>query len=196
MGLSACDASHTRRDTTITLIDSVRVRETEQLFVGFPNAIVTKPRGTVFISDRAEQKVLRVDIDGQLTTVASKGGGPGEVMNPVSLTVLGDTVLAVKNAGQRVIELFDLEPQRFRVNMPIPFPASAIASWKGTFVLRSMVADSNFAFAIVFDSTHPPPRGGSVPEIYRRLPPIAHAFGLNLRVMTAPLLVYLKRPIL
>ena len=177
MSLAGCDASHTRHDTTIALVDSVRVQESEQLFVGFPNAIAAGPRGIVFISDLVEQKVWRVEADGRLTIVASKGGGPGEVMNPVSLTMLGDTVLAIKNSGQRNVELFDIEPQRFRVNMPIAFPTHALSSWKGTLLLPAMTPDSNFAFAVILDSTRAPIRGGSVPEIYRRLPPIAQAFG-------------------
>ena len=177
MGLAACDASHTRHDTTVTLIDSVRVKETEHVYVGLPNAVAAGPRGSVFISDQAEQKVLRVDTDGGLTIVASKGGGPGEVTRPIGLAVIGDTMLAVKNAGQRMIALFDLAPLRFRGNMPMAFPTSAMSSWKGSFVLGAMVPDSMHAFALVSDSTHPPMRGGSVPEIYRRLPPIAQAFG-------------------
>ena len=177
LALAACDASHTRHDTRVTLIDSVRITESEQLYVGMPNDVAAGANGTVFISDVKEHRVLRVDATGHPSIVASNGGGPGEVTQPIGLAVVGDSMLAVKNAGQRMIALFDLAPVRFRGNLPVAFRTSAISSWKGSLVLSAMVPDSMHAFALVADSTHPPMRGGSVPEIYRRLPPIAQAFG-------------------
>ncbi len=177
IALVACDGSRTRHDTTVTLIDSVRIAESEQLYVGIPNAVAAGANGTVFISDVTERRVLRVDAAGHPSIVASNGGGPGEVTRPIALSVVGDTILAVKNAGQRMIALFDVSPLRFRGNMSIAFPTNAMSSWKGSLLMGAMVPDSMYAFALVTDSTHLPIRGGSVPEIYRRIPPIAQAFG-------------------
>ena len=102
------------------MIDSTLIVESERLYVGKPNAIAVGAEGTVFISDIADRKVIRVDRDGRnLMVVASRGGGPGEVASPTSLALIGDSLLAVKNVGAKRIELFELAPLRYRGGHPI-----------------------------------------------------------------------------
>lgn len=103
--LAACDASHPDAPPVLAVIDSVRIQESESLYVGRPNAVAVSPNGSVFISDFAERTILRASRAGDnLTLVAARGGGPGEVSSPTSLAILGDTLLAVQNAGGKRIE--------------------------------------------------------------------------------------------
>jgi hypothetical protein len=99
------------------------------------------------------------------------------VSGPTSLQLVGDSVLAVQNAGRKRIELFDLASLRYRGTVRVDWPSSALANASDALVVGAMMPDSGTSFAFVADSSRPPRRGGSVPEIYRRLPPIAEAFG-------------------
>jgi hypothetical protein len=162
----------------LTIVDSVRINETDERFVGRPNAVVTSRDGRVFISDAAERKVVVVDADGQnLTTIASRGDGPGEVSSPSSVSIRSPDLLAVKNAGQRRIDMFDLSTLRYRGRWPADFPVTTLTGSPEGFVMGSLQVDSGSAWVSLADSLSTPRRGGSVPAIYRRLPPVAQAFG-------------------
>ena len=54
--------------TSVTLIDSVAVTETQSAFVGRPNAIAVDAAGRVYISDASETTVLRVERIGSVLT--------------------------------------------------------------------------------------------------------------------------------
>ncbi len=161
----------------ISLIDSVRIQESDSLYVGRPNAIALGPDGSVFISDIAEHKILRVARTGEgLVRVAGRGGGPGEVSSPSSITILGDGILAVLN-GRKRIEWFDLATLRYRSTLRITSPATSFAAGGDALLFGSLLADSGHAFAILADSTGALRRGGTVPTIYTQSPPVAQAFG-------------------
>jgi hypothetical protein len=163
---------------TLASIDSTQIWETEQSFIGKPNAIALGPDGTVFISDVAERRVVRVDRDGgRFTVVAAKGGGPGEVAGATSLAVVGDTLLVIKNAARGQLEYFALPSLTYRGSVRIDFPSTSLSSGGGVLLIGSLMADSGHAFAVIIDSLSPPRRGGTVPAIYRRLPPVTQAFG-------------------
>ena len=175
----ACTSSDNQGQTALTLIDSTLIVESERLYVGKPNAIAVGAEGTVFISDIADRKVIRVDRDGRnLMVVASRGGGPGEVASPTSLALIGDSLLAVKNVGAKRIELFELAPLRYRGGHPILGASTSLSSWKGSLLMGSLEVEGATAYALFDgDSASTPHRGGSLPEIYTRLPLIAQAFG-------------------
>lgn len=176
--LAACQSTPADAPPLLILVDSVRIQESESLYVGRPNAIALGPDGSVFISDIADRKIVRVARAGDaVIRVAGRGGGPGEVSSPTSLAILGDTVLAVQNAGGKRIEWFDLATLRYRNTLRLSSPASSLSSGSGALLIASLWPDSGTAFALLTDSSGALQRGGSVPEIYRRLPPVAQAFG-------------------
>ncbi len=175
--VSALAAAQPTSQPRLTLMDSVRVIETERLDVGTPNAIAVAPDGAVFISDVSARRVLRADRKGVLAIVAPHGGGPGEVEVSTALAVLGDSLLVVKNSGRRRFELFDLRTLKFRTGIFANWKSTSLSSWKGTLIMGALAVDSLTAFALVTDSLHAPRRGGTIPEILRKNPPVAQAFG-------------------
>lgn len=164
--------------TSITLLDSVAVVESDSVFVGKPNAIAVDAAGRVYISDASAKRVLRVERDGTgLTSITRSGGGPGEVMRPVSLALIGDTVLAVQDGGQRRVMLFDRATMQPRGSIAMGWPSTSIRGWRDGLAVGALMADSGTAFALLADSATAPRRSGSLPRIYTEHPPIAQAFG-------------------
>lgn len=177
-GGNAVDRAATDGVTAITLIDSVAIAETDSVDVGKPNAIAVDAAGRVYISDASEKRVLRVERDGTtLTPITRTGGGPGEVMRPTSLALIGDTLLAVQDGGQRRATLFDRVTMQPRGSIAMGWPSTAIRGWHDGLAVGALMADSGTAFALLADTNGAPKRGGSVPRIYTENPPIAQAFG-------------------
>ncbi|WP_310570800.1 hypothetical protein [Gemmatimonas sp.] len=166
--------------TAISLIDSVAVVETDSVFVGKPNAIAVDAAGRVYISDMSEKRVLRVERDGSgLVPITRSGGGPREVMRPTSLALVGDSVLAVQDGGQRRATLFDRTTTQPRRSIAMGWPSTTIRGWHDGLLVGSLPADSGTAFALLTDSATAPQRGGSVPRIYNEEP--AHRAGVRQR---------------
>jgi hypothetical protein len=68
------------------------------------------PGGTFFRTASADGQVHKFDPDGKLVkSFGRKGQGPGDLMNPGALDVLGGKTLVVNDAGNRRLSLFDLE---------------------------------------------------------------------------------------
>jgi hypothetical protein len=177
-GGAAVDRAANDGVTSIALIDSVAVGETDSVFVGKPNAIAVDAAGRVYIADASTKRVLRVERDGTgLVPITRSGGGPGEVMRPISLALIGDSVLAVQDAGKRSAELFDRASMQPRGSVAMGWPSTAIRGWHDGLVVGALMADSGAAYALLRDTVAAPRRGGSVPRIYTEYPPIAQAFG-------------------
>ncbi len=175
---TGCSDTTANKPTSLVIIDSVRVAETDNLYVGKPNYIATGSDGTVYVSDIADRKILQISRDGiTLSVIASRGGGPGEVTTPASLAILGDTLLAVGDNSRRSIALFDLPSAHYRGDIPVGFRTSSLSRCSDATVMGSLLADSSTAYAILSDSTSSWRGGGTVPEIFRRLPMVADPFG-------------------
>ena len=142
--LIGCGDGNVSGAPELTLVDSVRVTENDQLYVGRPNAIAAGPNGSVFISDAANNIVLRVSRDGKdVRTVATRGPGPGEVSAPASLTVIADSILAIKDLGTHKIDLFGLGSFSYRGSIPLRGPSGSMSSWAGALLLPSLSLDSS-----------------------------------------------------
>ncbi len=177
-GGAAVDRAADDGVTSITVIDSVAVGETDSVFVGKPNAIAVDAAGRVYIADASTKRVLRVERDGTgLVPITRSGGGPGEVMRPTSLALIGDSVLAVQDAGKRSAELFDRASMQPRGSVAMGWPSTAIRGWHDGLVVGALMADSGTAYALLTNTVAAPRRGGTVPRIYTENPPIAQAFG-------------------
>ena len=82
-GGAAADRAAKNGATSIFLIDSVEVVETDSVFVARPNSIAVDASGRVYVSDGSVKRVLRVERDGSgLAPITRVGGGPGEVQRP------------------------------------------------------------------------------------------------------------------
>ena len=81
--------------------------------------------GRVYISDASAKRVLRVERDGSaLTPITRSGAGLGEVMRPTSLALIGDSVLAVQDGGQRRVVLFDRASMQPRGSIAMGWPST------------------------------------------------------------------------
>lgn len=163
---------------SLVVMDSVRIQESDRQYVGEPNAIAVGNDGSVFISDVRERKVVRVSRDGSHTDlVAGRGGGPREVSPPTSFAVLGDSLLVVQNAGRKRLELFALQPLQCRETVTMLRPTGNISSAGNGVLASSLMPDSGTAFVELSNAYAVVRSGGIVPELYRRSPPVAQAFG-------------------
>lgn len=177
-GGAAADRAANDGATAITLIDSVEVVETDSVFVARPTAIMVDAAGRVYVSDGSAKRVLRMERDGSgLTPITRVGAGPGEVQRPTSLAMIGDSVLAVHDGGQRRIALFERASMMSRGSISVGWPSTSIRGWRDRLVVGALLADSGTSFALLSDTVGAPTRGGSVPRIYTENPPIAQAFG-------------------
>ncbi len=157
-------------------LDSVRVKESEQVYVGRPNAMAVGRNAQVFVSDIADRKVIRIDRAGEIRLVAGRGGGPGEVSGPTAVAVLGDSMLVVRNTGRRRLELFDITTLRFRGSITLTGASTGLSSWRGELMMGALDLAKGTAWLRLVDSSRPPVAGGTVPAFYRKLPLAAQAF--------------------
>ncbi len=89
------------------LIDSVRLRDSEQAFVAEP-AGVAMTGNAIFVADAGSASVLQFARDGALVRrIGRRGRGPGEFSAPGGMAVVGDSVLVVSDVGTGRISLFD-----------------------------------------------------------------------------------------
>ncbi len=166
-----------RAQPSLVFLDSTRIIENDKVYVGRPNSIAAAADRTVFISDIADRKVVRVDRQGRLTIVAHRGDGPGEVTNPTSVAVLGDTMVVIKNTGRRRLEYFDAKTLLFHGGVLVNWPSLNLSAWKGSLLVGSLRLESATSFALLDDLARPPVLGGVIPGIFRRNPLVAKAFG-------------------
>ena len=156
-------------------LDSIRIHETEHLYVGRPNGLAVSERGDVYVSDIADRRVLRIKRSGDLTIVAGRGGGPGEVTSPTAVTLIGDSILVVRNAGRRRLELFDVRTGKFAGGRPYAGASSGMSAAFGQVVMGSLRPDGGTSWAL-YDMQGEPRLGGTIPAFYAQVPMAASVF--------------------
>ena len=163
---------------TLALVDSVRVVESESLYVGRPNEIAVAGDGSVLVSDGAEKRIVRVSRDGSsMTLVARRGGGPTETVSPTAVETIGDSLLAVLDRGRKAVLLFDLASGAPRASFPLRGPGASFATVGERILVGAVWPDSATAFDAIPIDGSAVTRGGSFPAIYRQHPMLADAFG-------------------
>jgi hypothetical protein len=107
------------RGSVLREIDSVRVAETEDRFLGRLVGMAVGADGHVFLSDAAHGHVAEVAPDGRIVrTLGRRGRGPGEIERPVALALGGDSVLYVLDNGTLRMNRFDLRSGEFLSQTP------------------------------------------------------------------------------
>jgi hypothetical protein len=111
-GPAACGRlSRAPRDSGLALraLGSVRLQESDTLYLGAPSYLGVGPGGDVWVSDAMNGAVVRFARSGApVRRYGRRGDGPGEFHTPVASAVVGDTLLAVADWGRLRIALFDL----------------------------------------------------------------------------------------
>lgn len=176
--VAACNPAPPDTPPTLAVIDSVRIQESDSLYIATINAIAVAPDGSVFISDSKERQVLHVAHDGSgLTIIAGRGGGPGEVSDPTSLAVLGDSLLVVQNGGRKRLALFALNPLKYRNTENVLAKVGNISAAGNGLLASALAPDSGTAFVEFSNAYMVTHRAGTVPALYRESAPVAQAFG-------------------
>jgi hypothetical protein len=86
--------------------------------------LVSDTAGTLYVLDPGSQRVIRLAaLEGPIDVWGGKGGGPGELQDPVALSVDTSGALAILDAGRMAIQRFS------RTGTPLdPVPFSALTS--------------------------------------------------------------------
>jgi hypothetical protein len=96
----------------------------ESFFRPYPWTIAADARGRVYVLDVGDARVAVFAADGlHIRDLGRSGGGPGEFLRPVGLTVTPEGVVLVADAGKLALVRFDsagtiLEQQRLDALMP------------------------------------------------------------------------------
>ena len=129
-------ADGSRRGPSLRPIDSVTLSETPEVFVSRVNDIELGQDGSVFVSDVALAQVLQFSSDGHLLrTFGAKGDGPGEFRSPGWLSLIGDSLLAVRDVSHRRIEVFRARTGVWIGRVPMPLPNSTGLAYAGSDLL-------------------------------------------------------------
>lgn len=119
----SADAS--RRGPILQPLDSVTLAETPEVFVSRANDLELGSDGSLYVSDVALGQVLHFSPDGQLRrALGSKGDGPGEFRSPGWMTIIGDSLLAVRDASHRRVEIFLVGTGEWLGGVPLPMRSS------------------------------------------------------------------------
>jgi hypothetical protein len=95
--------------TGLRVLDSVRIQESDTLFVAYPSHLVLGAGGRVFLTDSREARILDIAPNGRIERVfGRKGRGPGEFESPTAMTMVGDTLLAVYDHSNKRVTFVDV----------------------------------------------------------------------------------------
>jgi hypothetical protein len=95
--------------SSLRAVDSVRIQESDTLFVSRPSQLILGPRGHLYLTESREARVLDIGPNGRIERVfGRKGRGPGEFESPAALAMLGDTLLAVYDHATKRVTFVDL----------------------------------------------------------------------------------------
>ena len=115
--------------------DSIVLQEGDSAYIGAPAYLTVSGSGAMFVSDPMNGRVLEFNRKGELVRqVGRPGMGPGELGSPISTALIGDSLLAVSDAGSSQISLFDVRDGRFirsvkLAGLPFSMQASGDTVW-------------------------------------------------------------------
>lgn len=182
LGVSGCreGAAHTMRAAqeatpTVTKVDSVRLQETESLFIGQAAYLSVDPvDGTLYVADGYAAQAYRFGRDGTpLQTYGRPGGGPGEIEDTRAVFALDGSTVAVDDFRERTLELFDRATGEFtgRVEHGGISGGQVVSNPTAGTVWMAFPDFPGGEFAVtVWQGSDDLGRVGSVPAIFREHP--------------------------
>ena len=104
LAASACRGGDARTPDpgipSLVLVDSTVLQETDSSLIGTPIHLTVNRAGAMFVSDAMNSRVTEFARDGRFVRrFGARGDGPGEFRTPLASALLGDTILAVADAG-------------------------------------------------------------------------------------------------
>jgi|GEM_PF-2288062 len=155
VAIAATSSGQVSAPRGLRVLDSVRVLESDTLFVSRPTQMVLGARGNVYLTESREARVLDIAPTGRINGVfGRKGRGPGEFESPSAITMLGDTVLAVYDHATKRVTLIDI--QRWTLKRVSPLLTQwlpAIKFYDGDLFVTSWDFETKTSIARVVEGT-------------------------------------------
>jgi len=140
----------------VTVVDSVRLQETDTAFLAQPAGIAVTARGELYLSDNANKRIFHFGRSGNFVrTISHRGSGPGEFESVGSLALDGDSLLIVKNLAKMRVEVFNASTGEFRWGRQLLQNTFDLTSNNGIIYASAVVPNSNtsvVSFATADDS--------------------------------------------
>lgn len=166
--------------TSVTWTDSVRLMESDSLFIADPASITRHADGRLVVSDVRSARVIVFDADGKpLVALGRRGRGPGEFAAPSVVELLDDSTVAVLDVSTARVSRFNLVSGAFVNAARLPSPAIDMrVSSTGVWVAAPLVAtDQSFArWDLIADTMT---LHGVMPESYTRFPRLRRNLGMG-----------------
>jgi hypothetical protein len=172
--------------TEVAWTDSVRLQESDSLFVADPAGIAVHPDGRLLVSDVVGAKVVVFGPDGSaLRVIGRRGRGPGEFAAPSVVEVLDDSTIAVLDASTARVSRFHIDSGAFVFTGRLPGPAIDMRrSATGLWVAAPQVATGH-SFAWWDLAADTMALHGTMPAPYTRFPRLRRNLGLGALAETA-----------
>ncbi len=162
----------------VTVLDSIRLQDTDTAFVAQPAAIAVTAQGDLFLSDNANKRIYRFRRDGRFVrTISKRGSGPGEVESVGSIALDGDSLLVVKNLARLRVEVFAAASGEFRWGRQLPQRTFDITASNGTIYAGGLLPNASTSLASFSSATDSVRHLGWVPELLRDHPILIGPFG-------------------
>jgi len=105
------------------VLDTRVIGESNGNALGVVSALALDSRGTLYVLDGSDYQVVVLDSLGRkLRTISRRGGGPGELQEPTTLRIVGDTLSVVDQVAGR--HVFTLDGTWVRTERPDQMTAS------------------------------------------------------------------------
>ena len=163
--------------SSVTHVKDIVLVEDSNTYIGRANGLLASRNGSFYVSDASRGLVHVIDRTGRtIGSIGRKGSGPGELNFPASLTMFGDSVLAVLDFAASRVAMFSVPDGAFRdfVKLPVRFwslGSSADVLYGGIgFSTSGSVRGVSVRGAEEFAA-------GPIPALFQRVPATAAIFG-------------------
>lgn len=180
--LSACGeraSSNAAAPGAAAWSDSVRLQIPDSLFLADPSGILPLPSGGFVISDGGSGRLLVFSADGQLVrTIGSRGRGPGELLAPTALELLGDDELAVTDNPTARLARFRLSDGSALEAVRLPGPTTVIVRAPGGLWLATASVETGRTHARYSSGDASLVRAGTIPQVFVDYPRLSRNLAL------------------
>jgi len=157
----------------------VQLAVPESLAISGLGGLLVLADGGLVLSDAGSGHLLVFAPDGRLSRVIGKRGrGPGEMLVPASIALLGADTLAVTDNPTGRLMLFRLSDGSAIESVRLPGPTTDIARATAGLLMASPSLEANTTHALWSADSAQVARGGSIPEVFTEFPRIARNLAL------------------
>jgi hypothetical protein len=180
--VAACEGRDGRQPEqaqSVVWTDSVQLAVPESLALSGLGGLLVLPEGGFVVSDAGSGHLLMFTVSGQLVRVIGKRGrGPGEMLVPASMALLGADTIAVTDNPTGRLALFRLRDGAALESSRLPGPTTDISRAPSGLWLASPSFEANATHALWSPHSASVVRGGSIPEVFTQYPRIGRNLAL------------------